>query len=811
MMVGEVTSRPSGNPAADSLLSTATVPDITAFMKLSSSAGDDCVQEHLDKVWAQLTEERAQRQLDLADVRMRVSTLEARGEFDANSMARDFEAQVQRIAAATCRNPAFELAVAQEVERATAGLRERISALAAAGKNDPNMENDSNGKSFERRVVANAVVEVCDAMKGESEWWHTEVIRLDAEMAKAGSRLDAVEEASHRKPKTSGGSEGSDTKTVAWLSEWAARLDGEFDSFRRNMDAALGSERTSADKCREEHAKGHAALERQIKVLQAQFDADCLKKVAHSSSKDAGNKISDEDVRRLHDQYAALQRNIDEVWHGLDMERQERQEKCQALTTSMESGISRLIKKLDRNCFDVAHHNGSGSATPPVTTFSQSVKDLLDDTCSAKSLESTASTGTPSRADQHNRANFQVGGANLSLAQQNYLKSQATVLATALGSGTVSRSTTPAIDHSPAVGSTTPAIDHSSGSLKLHTRTTSPECRSSHGGRLNGSQTATRSSSIDKVDRMVAHSFPRSPQPSPSPPYVPGSPQPTQSAPSRATSGVGNSAAELIGEIDRSIRGVQHSAAAPSIAAGPTVAETLLAMQERSTFLNEIAELRERNVVLREEIGLRDRKISRQQVSISNPSPAVSPAPPIVRLQSVPNTTSNAAYPDSISISCGPTATPSPVAGFRSTLPLRVASNFAPSSLAAGPDELNRTSSMPAGQATSQAPIAGRPSSSPFSQSRKSLSGIGNAYNSPTSSTPQTPQVIRQPSATVSAPTRTPMGYIDNNRRNMAQSNSQQESRYARGYSQPRPTTPGKEAPTSRGRPQSPARGTGIR
>eukprot|EP00404_Azadinium_spinosum_P059389 CAMPEP_0180714644 /NCGR_PEP_ID=MMETSP1038_2-20121128/12530_1 /TAXON_ID=632150 /ORGANISM="Azadinium spinosum, Strain 3D9" /LENGTH=441 /DNA_ID=CAMNT_0022747019 /DNA_START=18 /DNA_END=1339 /DNA_ORIENTATION=+ len=84
---------------------------------------------------------------------------------------------------------------ALEAQNAVHGRQlEELMAAGPRGSPGSQIGGDSDTSEIsERRLVSMAVTEACAALKGESQWWHREVVRLDSEVSKISGRIDVLE------------------------------------------------------------------------------------------------------------------------------------------------------------------------------------------------------------------------------------------------------------------------------------------------------------------------------------------------------------------------------------------------------------------------------------------------------------------------------------------------------------------------------------------------------------------------------------------------------------------------------------------
>lgn len=170
---------------------------------------------------------------------------------------------------------------------------------------DGDMEQAESPEDFQSRVVSGAIAEACTAL---TQWWHSEVVRLDAADAKtlarmgelednlrsANFRFDAIATQSHSQDSVVDGSSGGamppdgtgsalqaanmDAQTLAKLTEWMQSLDGHVSSLRTGLAGAMVDWQSTGDALRRDldelrqEKSDKVACQRQFGSLQARVE-----------------------------------------------------------------------------------------------------------------------------------------------------------------------------------------------------------------------------------------------------------------------------------------------------------------------------------------------------------------------------------------------------------------------------------------------------------------------------------------------------------------------------------------------------------
>lgn len=338
--------------------------------------------ERADALMLQITEERTQRQLDIVDLRVRLSALESRNEdgepavtVASSAAAKEAEAQVQR-AVANIRKE-LEAAARSEVSQAIADIKaklieEKRAEESLASRRNPDsgppsscpVASPSSSPSLrsrgaphppeddpERRALARPVPESRNFVRGQ-------VLRLEVEAAKV--RVDgAVGENSTPEVSKRGEASpttvtrmmlppaGSDAAVLKRLSDWVLSLDASIGNVRvavSDLRADLQSAESSHRRGVEDLAQEQVVTKQHVRDLQARLGAISTE-LAKTEVRFQGWA---DDMQKRDTMQADLSYKANETWSGLRIERQERQEHAKTLTQKVDRGLARLDSGLQR-------------------------------------------------------------------------------------------------------------------------------------------------------------------------------------------------------------------------------------------------------------------------------------------------------------------------------------------------------------------------------------------------------------------------------------------------------------------------------
>lgn len=478
------------------------------------------LSEQVDRYSRQLAEECTQRQFDIADVRRRLASLESRDEGNMMQVAR------------------------REVEDLLQEARAQLK--------------HKSEESSQGNIVSIAVSEALAAMRGESDWWHKEIIRLDGQAICTAKRIDSLEgqlerDLNHmyhdyrRNGIDRGAVEnGHDAYTMQRLAEQLSALDSNFNSLR----ASIAEARSVAD-------SAHSAV-------------------------DKVTLRNDDWMRRSEDRHGELSRE-------LAMERRERADRHEALANKMEVGLQALIQKLDTSYLKDDEDDMQSLASHPVRST---------DATSAGVSQSRLSNGVSSAASDET-SNFISG-------RRGHNTSAAAAVAAAAGampqSSIAGKLQNTAPPQAVGMGIRQPDVVHvpqrGSSPCRAVACASPPPASRGAGSPVPSSRATLGTLSPTMVQRHVAVA-PLHASSSPAPPAAMAVATPMRSLSpvprTRGSSPVGTS---------RPVR-------CASMTKPPVSPE------ERAVFMSEIRKLKEMNASLHDEIGARDAVLHHQHMSHS--------------------------------------------------------------------------------------------------------------------------------------------------------------------------------------------------
>lgn len=517
-----------------------------------------------------------------------------------------------------------ELSVSARLD-AIKGLLEKDAIMANSAKQPVQLDEE-----LERRIAALAIAEATKALRGQ---W-------GAEAARGATRLDAVETrveavASRFERELGSSMEMAEAlrgstpqQPINRLSEWLLTFDGHVGDLglaiqetSNSLSRAVEMLQEGVDGLKDEHAgtrRGLECVQAQLDSMQpatseSQWGAEAV--AVAEAARQAANAIAAESVEaaRLGEvARAELRRTVDDMWQALDSVRQEMQERYHALANKMESGLQRLVHKLDERVPPSATHMEVCSVT---TTVPASGATAM---VASSGLTSTCAPGTGEGRD------LQEGSAELGAPAQvaaRMMPLQAHMPKTlpentagqrCLGMQPLGDPATPACPHKPAQASGAPATPPPPG----------PPCQ------FGSPMILPRASSPAPVRRLVTSPPEARPRGSSPSPVVREATSPTpltrtihsSSVPQLRPSAEGRLALGLKSRSQRSLSPAGGGGCLHSDARGcsldPTSRDTEtpsrpqgLGAGEREGFISEIRKIQNFNETLLEEIARRDQAL----------------------------------------------------------------------------------------------------------------------------------------------------------------------------------------------------------
>lgn len=276
---------------------------------------------------------------------------------------------------ALLQNPISSSGGAESVAGVQAVQQQESSRKEAAQEAGGSLSAAVVEEDLKRRIVALAVSEACSMVQTESEWWRREIKRLDTAATKVADRVDVLESSAAGgksaaigqgvlKPATNDFAHYNNTsEQVSELMHLVSVLGTDLTHLRTVVSEMRGvlhsvdiaNQLCDGQYCHQPKAREQKQQEKETKLAndsdvhpkqrlqeeQQQLHQQALDALQEQVARLQGQleaKINEDGASRMID----MRMRFDEVWHGLSVERQERQEVIRALSLKVDSNLARL-------------------------------------------------------------------------------------------------------------------------------------------------------------------------------------------------------------------------------------------------------------------------------------------------------------------------------------------------------------------------------------------------------------------------------------------------------------------------------------